>query len=440
MGAVTGVFLAERKEEAAATTVYTVRKPQRYFLSSVRVDRHRVRDCGTNIFVGRRRGLNFASGISVGCRASHRAEFSVRIDRRRRRDTVTGVQVNRSYFGQHLMDLLPSVWREQDNGDLAAFLQLPADELDYVKNNIDAMPSLWDLDFCPPEYLQLLAMMLGWTSDPSKHVETLRRELREAISFYRRKGTIPAIMRSLENIGWRGDLFETFRGMLRTNRRGRLNAMRLAGTVYNQGVYRVESDNVVSGVRDALVPHHPAGVRVFFLQRLREQEDLSQEITAGFKLGFRRADGLRQHEILSLNREPLNCVRPLTIKRFVYETMLIRQGAFAEQDVTESYGVVEQWQARRPLPTVNATRLNVTPLANTYRSSLRTSLEMDCSTAPEVHRLQPLRLGKNHINRSGLPAGSVYRWRFKQLDEVTQTDGALESVVNDWLIRQWPAA
>jgi len=438
--AITGVFLAKEKAATIHAAVYISRRPQHDYASNIRVDRRRTRGCRSNIFVGRRRQFCFASALSVGAWQTRDSACNLKIDRRRRRDTATGLQVNRSYFGQHMMDLLPSVWRERDNGDLAAFLRLPADELDLVKNSIDRMPSLWDVDACPPEYLQLLALTLGWPFDPAKHVETLRRELREAISFYRRKGTIPAVMRSLENVGWRGRLFETFRGMLRTNRRGQLNAMRLAGTVYNQGVYRVESENVAAGIREALMPHHPAGVRVFFLQRLHTEDDLSSEIEAGFKLGFRRADGLRQHEILSLNRDLLNGPRPLTIRRFAFETMLIRHGAYARQDISESYGIVEQWQARRPLPSVNRMVLNTTSLANTYISPLRMSLEHDNSTAPQARRIQPLRLGKARINRSGLPAGNVYRWRFRQIGEATETSAALDSAVNDWLVREWPAA
>jgi len=436
--AITGVFLAKRQMARLHTTVYISRWPRRNHACRIRIDRHRMLDHRASVFVGRRRTAFASAAVSIGGRLAHDVDAMLRIDRRRRGDSATGIDVCRSHFRQHIMDLLPSVWRERDNGDLAAFLRLPADELDLVKNSIDRMPSLWDVDSCPPEYLQLLAVTLGWPFAPAKHVETLRRELREAIPFYRRKGTIPAIMRSLENAGWRGRLFETFRGMLRTNRRAQLNSMRLAGTVYNQGVYRVESENIVAGVRDALVPHHPAGVRVFFLQRLQEHEDLSANIEAGFKLGFRRADVFRQHEIFSLNRDAVNGPRPLTVRRFVFETMLVRQGTSVNHNVSESWGIVEQWQARRPVPAVNAMRLNSTSVATTDLTSMRKSLELVCATAAESRRIPPMRLGKTRLKRGGFQPGSVYRWRFRQGEQAEETNAALDSAANDWLIRQWP--
>lgn len=452
LGAICGVFVAGAKSMTATTclfraksrdvqipaAIYISRRPQRNYACNIRIDRRRMQGCISNVFVGRRRIALASAGVSTGRRLAYSGKSMLKIDRRHCRDTATGIQINRSHFGQHIMDLLPSVYRARGDGDLATFLKLPAEVLDEIKNDIDRMPSLWDVDFCPPEYLQLLAVTLGWPFAPAKHVETLRRELREAIPFYRRKGTIPAIMRSLENVGWRGRLFETFRGMLRTNRRAQLNSMRLAGTVYNQGVYRVESENIVAGVRDALVPHHPAGVRVFFLQRLQEHEDLSADIEAGFKLGFRRADVFRQHEIFSLNRDAVNGPRPLTVRRFVFETMLVRQGTSVNHHVSESWGIVEQWQARRPVPAVNAMRLNSTPVATTDLTPMRKSLELVCATAAETRRIPPMRLGKTRLKRGGFQPGSVYRWRFRQVEQAEETNAALDSAANDWLIRQWP--
>jgi P2-related tail formation protein len=86
---------------------------------------------------------------------------------------------------------------------------------------------VFDVDNCDPAFLPLLAALIGWPLDPDAHTDNQRRAVREAVEFYRRKGTIPAIIRSLENIGWRGRIGETFRRTFRLNRRAVMNRRRL---------------------------------------------------------------------------------------------------------------------------------------------------------------------------------------------------------------------
>lgn len=257
-------------------------------------------------------------------------------------------------------------------------------------------------------FLPLFAALIGWPLDPDANADVQRPVLREAVEFYRRKGTIPAIVRSLENIGWRGRLFETFRAMLRTNRRARLNAFRLAGTVFNQGVYRVESDKIVPGVRSALTPHHPAGARVFFLQRMDGAEDPGQDAEAGFRHASRRGAFARQYEDFILNDTGLNSPLPLTRRVTVHGVSQVRTGAYTVQEMTASHGIVERWQ--RPIPgfTVNRDRMNQKDIVN--------------------------------ADRTGPQQGSAYRWRFRQMEDKGEIPASLELAANEYIIRQWPAA
>lgn len=425
----------------AATVLYPKRNRNTVVDTRVRVDRLDIGDFTTDIFVGRRRFRLQDTAVSVGARRTAGARLYARIDRVRRHDAATGFQIDRSWFDTHLLELLPSVYREQDTtGDLTAFLKIPASTLDEFKNRLDAFPSIFDVDNCDPAFLPLLAAVLGWPLDPAGDAETQRRALREAVDFYRRKGTIPAMVRSLENIGWRGRLFETFRGMLRTNRRARLNGLRLAGTVFNQGVYRVESDNIVPGVRQALAPHHPAGARVFFLQRMDDAEDPGQDAHAGFRHASRRGVFASQHENFILNQNRANT--PFTLTRMITarETAWLTRCVYMEQELTESHGIVERWQ--RPVGglSLNRAHLNWADLTNVDRTALRLSFELDVDVTRDSGRTVPLKLGKKRINQAGLQEGSRYRWRFRQAEERQEVQASLESAANEYVIRQWPAA
>lgn len=97
------------------------------------------------------------------------------------------------------------------------------------------------MDRCEERFLPLLAALVGWPWEPMQDAARQRRQIREAVEFYRRKGTIPAIRRSLVEIGWEGWIEETFWSAFRLNRRARLNTKKLPGEIYSYGVYRIHS-------------------------------------------------------------------------------------------------------------------------------------------------------------------------------------------------------
>ncbi len=84
------------------------------------------------------------------------------------------------YFEEKLLDLLPPIYRERDtSGDLQAFLAVPATTLDELKELIDSLPDIWDVDACDPRFLPLLASIVGYRFDSMHDPDTQRREIRE---------------------------------------------------------------------------------------------------------------------------------------------------------------------------------------------------------------------------------------------------------------------
>ncbi len=124
-------------------------------------------------------------------------------------------------YAERLMDLLPPVYRERDNGDLAAFLGIPGATLDEVESHVDQIASIYDVDACDPRFLPFLAALVGLTFDPRRDTDRQRREIREAVETYRRKGTVAAMLFAAERAGWQGRIEETFQHTCRLNRRAR---------------------------------------------------------------------------------------------------------------------------------------------------------------------------------------------------------------------------
>ncbi len=124
-----------------------------------------------------------------------------------------------SYFEKKLIDLLPPLYRERDeSGDLDAFLKVPAASLDELKVLAERFPEIFDVGRCEERFLPFLGEIVGHRFDPTVNTAAQRRLIREAVEIYRRKSTIPAIGRSLVDIGWVGRIEETFHKALRLNR------------------------------------------------------------------------------------------------------------------------------------------------------------------------------------------------------------------------------
>lgn len=236
----------------------------------------------------------------------------IELQRKPVRTFATILQVQRVWFGTKLWSLLPEVYREQDNGDLDALLRLIAELFDVHKGAIDAMPQKWSLERCPAEFLPRLAATLGWPWDPKRDTELQRREIGEAVETYRKKGTIPALLRALEAVGWRGSVEETFRDTIRLVRRSTLNQHRLAGTVFNNGVCRLDSETFPLETKSVSGFHAPAGVRTFYFQHTRSTSDAGDELAVSMNRNVARRSKTRVGDFHVLNISPLNQDAKLT--------------------------------------------------------------------------------------------------------------------------------
>lgn len=110
------------------------------------------------------------------------------------------------WFKDNLLGLLPPLYEHNDEaGDLRTFLSLPAGTLDELKQAIDDFPTIFDVDHCDERFLPLLARLVGLEVDGTCSPDCQRRRVREAVEIYRRKGTIPAIERDFDSLGWQGN-------------------------------------------------------------------------------------------------------------------------------------------------------------------------------------------------------------------------------------------
>ena len=210
------------------------------------------------------------------------------------------------YFDRTLIDLLPPLYRIEDaSGDLRSFLNVTAPTLDELKELIDRFPRIFDVDVCEERWLPYLANLVGMPFDGTADPMAQRRLIKEAVPIYRRKATIPAIRRSLTDIGWSGELEETFRRALRLNSRPARNDSKLPGLIHSLGVYRVVCLNQTVGLRDALTFHHPAGTRAYFWQWFFSRVSHTEDLTALEKLMVRYILFGSIDETFALNRTPL---------------------------------------------------------------------------------------------------------------------------------------
>lgn len=187
-----------------------------------------------------------------------------------------------SYFETKLFELLPSLCRQADNGDLDAFLRILAPTLDDLKDDIDRFPTIVNVDQCEEKYLYLLALMLGRSYDGRENILRQRRLIKETVPYYRRKSTPAAIVRNLESIGWRGRFVEAFPFTMRLGIHSCLGGSRPAGRLYNDGTALIFCDNYVDiyEVRRMLMFHQPAGTRFFLLGKIAAIEEATPGLRA----------------------------------------------------------------------------------------------------------------------------------------------------------------
>ena len=344
------------------------------------------------------------------------------------------------YFARNLMDLLPPLYRIADeSGDLQAFLNVVAPTLDELKDLIDRFPGVFDVDRCEERYLPLLAGLVGLAFDATADPQTQRRRLKEAIAYYQRRGSIPAIGRALTDVGWTGELEETFRQTLRLGSRSVLNRAKIPGLIYSLGVYRVGCLNQTSGLRQALIDHHPAGALAFFRQWLLSSADASQ--TAVGKLLVRMTLFATIDEAFILNQSRLCGPSRLTFMNASRSSWCLTTWAAAETDFDEAYVRLASWHGRGDRMRLNQSGLGKKMLANCWESERKYAIT--CQV--QARRLPPKRVAPMILNREDLcearlnTAYRPCRVEFKKRDYYAEVDASLTAAANHLLITQWPS-
>ena len=335
------------------------------------------------------------------------------------------------WFQNNLIDLLPPLYAHKDeNGDLHSLLSLPAGTLDEIKEAIDKFPDIFDVDRCDERFLPLLAYLVGHQFDGTDTPANQRRLIREAVEIYRRKGTIPAIDRSLVSIGWDGHTEETFRSALRLNSRSKLSSAKLPGNVFSLGVYRVHSLNLAEGVRDALSFHHPAGTRAFFLQWL------ATFLEIGSDLEFQNAAHVRSvvlaflDETFVLGRSRLGSCRHLTNKQRIYNYLQLTTTVEMVPEIDQAANTVSRFHGRQNRMRLNHRELNERRLVNTSIREDRLSFCNPIYTGrdylPDIVQ-SGFNLSADHLNRRRLSfadAETLYCFRQKDLFSVLQAENS----------------
>lgn len=325
------------------------------------------------------------------------------------------------WFKDNLLGLLPPLYEHNDEaGDLRTFLSLPAGTLDELKQAIDDFPTIFDVDHCDERFLPLLARLVGLEVDGTCSPDCQRRRVREAVEIYRRKGTIPAIERDFNALGWQGELQETFRSALRLNARSRLSKAKLLGLVFSLGVFRVLCLNQTEGLRDALVFHHPAGTRCFWLQFLLEW------IEGGAMLDFEHANAVRRivlaflDETFVLGHSSLGSCRHLTNKQKAWELLQLTSTTEMIPEIDRAAVKVSRFHGRQNRMRLNHRTLNDWRLPYTRVGEDRVSFCTPIYTGRDFEGdvlESGFGLGESHLNLKSLTHGETeLRYCFRQKD------------------------
>lgn len=343
-------------------------------------------------------------------------------------------------FDDKLIDLLPPLYAERDTtGDLRAFLAIPAETLDEIRGLIDRLPDIWNVDACDPQFLPLLAAIVGYSFDETLDPDTQRREIAEIIEHYRRKGSVPAIWRSLTNVGWEGEIDETFRSALRLNKRSITNHAKLPGRIHSLGVYRVECRNLVREVRSALAEHHPAGMKVFFLQWLLSRESMEDDLLAALSRTVSLHSTGRIHDVFVVGRRLLNSDYSLTKRQTTWSHWHITQQSTLRQGFQSAGVIINRWHGRTPGHKLNDFALNAERLLCTELSERRLAFVCDVETEEPGAKPIVFRLVREHLNRSKL-AHSTRSCRvvFRQQDLADSAAAGFSAAANLYTVTQWP--
>lgn len=120
-------------------------------------------------------------------------------------------KITQTYFQNNIQKYIPyEYWRMDakpveeggSDGDMAIFTEVFAITMDEIKQAIDELPLLFDIDHCPPRYLRVIAELLNFPLEDVDSTAEQRRQLKDAINWYRSKGSRKAFTAILYAFGF----------------------------------------------------------------------------------------------------------------------------------------------------------------------------------------------------------------------------------------------
>jgi hypothetical protein len=159
--------------------------------------------------------------------------------------------------------------RDADNGHpLKHYLDLHGTQFDHLKGKIDKLPTLADIDSCPPEFLPYLGQLVGYEYNFLLPSEPQRAVIKGVISTYQKKGTPDSILDAISPYDPYAKIIEPYTKIARHN------VSKFSGTdAYQDGIYwrtgifevRTTAENL-DEIRRIVRKYRPAGKRVWYSQ------------------------------------------------------------------------------------------------------------------------------------------------------------------------------
>ena len=137
------------------------------------------------------------------------------VDRISAQGAINVEGVTQRYFRDNIYKMLPAEFWRQDHktledgggeGSLEHLTQAFALSMDEIKQAIDKFVELFDIDHCPSRYLYVIARLLNYPLSPSDTVTTQRKQLREAVEWYRFKGARKSFEAMLYAFGFKASV------------------------------------------------------------------------------------------------------------------------------------------------------------------------------------------------------------------------------------------
>lgn len=147
--------------------------------------------------------------------------------------------------------------------------------LDYMLEKARGLRTLTTLDECPPDFLQHLGALVGYTWDPSLSVEGQREEIGKLVAVYQIRGTPASSIRIVLNAGARtADVHTPFDSIAFADGSRWDSGARVEDEKFwRWGTYEVISDVDFSKIYGRLADVHPAGTVWYGRQLVASQPD-----------------------------------------------------------------------------------------------------------------------------------------------------------------------